>query len=199
MSIESAWSVVEAVERADGFAAFGVHRANNFVGKCEFDVSLDVGLRGDRVSGADQPYWYTSVEEIVTNLRVLRETSHPVRPDGKRSTRRIGNARLHVYDVVEERQNVEEMPLGLSHEDDDIAEGEWVVEEQHDIVLQGFDHPADDVLLVATCILPFLVTVRRNPIQGSEADRFVLLQLPDLKGGMAKRLKVIERGPIPRP
>ena len=162
-------------------------------------MSLDVGLRGDHVSGVDQPYWYTSVEEIITNLHVLRETSHPVQPDGKRSTRRIGNARLHVYDVVKECQNVEEMPLGLSHEDNDIAEGEWVVEEQHDIVLQEFDHPANNVLLVAMCILPFLVTVRCNLIQGSEANCFVLLQLPNLKGGMAKQLKVIEHGPIPRP
>ena len=56
------------------------------------------------------------------------------------------------------------MLLGLSHKDDDIAEGEWVVEEQHDIMLQRFDHPADNVLLVAMCILPFLVMVRCNLI-----------------------------------
>ena len=41
-------------------------------------MSLDVGLRGDHVLGVDQPYWYTSMEEIITNLHVLCKTSHPV-------------------------------------------------------------------------------------------------------------------------
>ena len=49
--------------------------------------------------------------------------------DRKWGTARKGNVSLYVHDVVQEHQNVEEVPLSLSHKDDDVVKGEGMVEE----------------------------------------------------------------------
>jgi len=159
MAIESTRATIEAVERTDGFAHFGVRRASDFVRKHELSGPLDDSLRGDRVVGADQPYWHTPLEEIVTYFRVWCKTTHPVGLDRKRGAARVGNTRLDVHNIVKERQNVEAVPLSLSHKDDDVMKGKRMVEEQHDIVFQRLEHSAGDVLLVPTCVLPFFIVV----------------------------------------
>ena len=109
-------------------ATFGVCGADNFVGKRELDVPLNVSLRGNRVAGSNQPYWHPRVEEIVTNFGTLRKTPHPVGPNGKWGTSGVSDARLYIDDIVEEGQDVEAVPLRLSHKDHDVAKCQWMVE-----------------------------------------------------------------------
>ena len=159
MSFESGWAAIEAGERTGRFATFGVHRASDFVGKRELSGPLDVSMRSDCVEVVDEPYWHTSVEEIIANFGVLCQTAHPVGPDRKGGTGRIVDVRLYIHNIVQERQNVEAVLLSLSHEDDDVAKGEGMVEKQHDVMFQGLEHLTGDVLLIPTRVLPLLIAV----------------------------------------
>jgi len=67
---------------------------------------------------------------------------------------------LDIHNIVKECQYVEEVPLRLSNEDNDVTESKGVVEQQHDVVLEGSDHSTGYVLLVPMCVLPFLVPLR---------------------------------------
>ena len=110
------------------FSTFRICGANNFIRKHELDMPLNVSLRGNCVAGLNQPYWHPCVEEIITNFGTLHKTSHPVGPNGKWGTSGVSNARLYIDDVVKEGQDVEAVPLCLSHEDHDVMKCQWMVE-----------------------------------------------------------------------
>ena len=82
MMLEATWSTIEDDERTVGrFTLFGVHAADNVIGKGELDMPLDVSLRCDREMGPYEPYWHTHVKQIVTYFRVLRKAAQSVGPD----------------------------------------------------------------------------------------------------------------------
>lgn len=200
MMLHATWATIKDNERTvGGFAWFGVHAADDIIGKCVLDLPLDVSLRGDRVSGSYQPYWHASVKQIVTYLGVLRKVAQPVGLDRNGGAGRVGDVRLDKYNIVKECHYIKEVPLCLSDEDNDVAESKEMVEQQHDVVLEGFDHSTGYVLLVPMHVLPFLVVLRNKRQQGSDTNSLFFLQLPDLKCSMSQGFKVIEGGVIPHP
>ena len=76
------------------------------------------------------------MEEVVAEFGTVGEATHPVRPDGRMGSGWERDAGLDVYHVVQEGHDVEKVTLCFSNEDDNIVEGQRVVEQEHDIVFE---------------------------------------------------------------
>jgi hypothetical protein len=77
MTTVATGSTIKNLERTTGFAAFGVHAADDVVGKCIPHRCLNYGLGSDGEIGPDQPFRHTRVEELITDSGVCGKTTHP--------------------------------------------------------------------------------------------------------------------------
>ena len=89
--------------------------------------------------------------------------------------------------------------MSLSHEDDDVMVSKRVIEEDHDIVLEGLEEPASDILFPPTSIFPLTILCIHNLAQGCNTYCFVLLEFPHEECSMREGFEVIDRWVIPHP
>ena len=109
------------------------------------------------------------------------------------------DVRLHVKDIVEECHDIQEISLGFSHEYDGITEGQRVVEEDHEIMVQTLEKPNADIFLVPAWFFPLVVAYADNLPQQGNTKGLVLLQMADKEGSMGEGLKIFQGGAIPGP
>ena len=122
------------------------------------------------------------MEEVVAEFGTVGEATHPVRLDGCMGSRWECDVGLDMYHIVQEGHDVKKVTLRFSNEDNNIVEGQRVVEQEHDIVFERVQHPIGKVLLVPTQLFPFIVAVGHDLMQRRNSCSIFLLQFADEKG-----------------
>ena len=89
--------------------------------------------------------------------------------------------------------------MSLSHEDDDVIVSKRVIEEDHDIVLEGLEELASNILFPPASFFALAILCIRNLAQGCNTYCFVLLEFPHEEHSMREGFKVIDRWAIPCP